>query len=132
TAPHRPCDCARRVASHPPSAAADRIVSGASAPPGPPARAAQIGRGRLHASLLNRRMLVCLFMGFSSGLPFFVTSSLLPAWLRSEGASLRDIGLFALAGAPYTWKFAWAPLLDRFVPPFLDRRRGWALAAQIG
>lgn len=77
-------------------------------------------------------MLVCLFMGFSSGLPFFVTSSLLPAWLRSEGASLRDIGLFALAGAPYTWKFAWAPLLDRFVPPFLDRRRGWALAAQIG
>jgi MFS transporter, PAT family, beta-lactamase induction signal transducer AmpG len=82
-------------------------------------------------SLLNRRMLLCLLMGFSSGLPFYITSGMLQAWLRTRGLSLRDIGLFALTSAPYAWKFVWAPLLDRYVPPFLDRRRGWALATQV-
>jgi MFS transporter, PAT family, beta-lactamase induction signal transducer AmpG len=82
-------------------------------------------------SLLNRRMLLCLLMGFSSGLPFYITSGMLQAWLRTRGLSLRDIGLFALTSVPYAWKFVWAPLLDRYTPPFLDRRRGWALGTQV-
>jgi PAT family beta-lactamase induction signal transducer AmpG len=82
-------------------------------------------------SLLNRRMLACLLMGFSSGLPFYITTGMLQAWLRTRGLALRDIGLFTLTSAPYAWKFVWAPLLDRYTPPFLDRRRGWALMAQI-
>lgn len=76
-------------------------------------------------------MLLCLLIGFSCGLPLYVTVSLLQAWLRSEGVSLSDIGLFNLTGLPYTWKILWAPLVDRYCPPFLGRRRGWALLTQI-
>ncbi len=82
--------------------------------------------------LLNRRMLLCVLMGFSSGLPLYVLIQLLPAWLRAEGTSLETIGLFSLTQLPYTWKFLWAPLLDRYVPPVLGRRRGWALMTQLG
>jgi MFS transporter, PAT family, beta-lactamase induction signal transducer AmpG len=81
--------------------------------------------------LWNRRMLLCLALGFSSGLPLWVTLQLLQAWLHQEGVSLRDIGLFNLTGLPYTWKFLWAPLLDRYPLPFLGRRRGWALVTQV-
>jgi MFS transporter, PAT family, beta-lactamase induction signal transducer AmpG len=81
--------------------------------------------------LWNRRMLLCVALGFSSGLPLYVTLTLLQAWLHREGVSLRDIGLFNLTGLPYTWKFLWAPLLDRYPLPFLGRRRGWALCIQI-
>ncbi len=77
-------------------------------------------------------MLLCVLMGFSSGLPLYVLLQLLPAWLRTEGASLETIGLFSLTQAPYFWKFLWAPLLDRYVPPVLGRRRGWALITQVG
>lgn len=56
---------------------------------------------------------------------------LVPAWLRDEGVSLTEIGLFALVQIPYAWKFTWAPFMDRYVPPFLGRRRGWMLIAQI-
>jgi PAT family beta-lactamase induction signal transducer AmpG len=77
-------------------------------------------------------MLLCMLMGFSSGLPLYVLLQLLPAWLRSEGTSLEAIGLFGLVGLPYTWKFLWAPLVDRYVPPLLGRRRGWALLTQLG
>lgn len=83
------------------------------------------------ALLWNRRMLLCLALGFSSGLPLWVTLTLLQAWLHQEGVSLRDIGLFNLTGLPYTWKFLWAPLLDRYPLPFLGRRRGWALVTQV-
>ncbi len=83
-------------------------------------------------ALLNRRMLLCMLMGFSSGLPLYVLIQLLPAWLRRQGTSLEAIGLFSLTQLPYTWKFLWAPLLDRYVPPFWGRRRGWALLAQLG
>ena len=83
------------------------------------------------SGLLNRRMLICIFTGFSSGLPLYILISLLPAWLKSEGVSLKEIGLFALIGLPFTWKFIWAPLFDRFTPP-LGRRRGWLLLTQIG
>ena len=76
-------------------------------------------------------MLICIATGFSSGLPLYMLINLLPAWLRSEGVNLKAIGLFALIGLPYTWKFLWSPLLDRFVPPLLGRRRGWMLLSQL-
>lgn len=82
-------------------------------------------------ALLTRRMLICVFTGFSSGLPLYLLLNLVPAWLRSEGVDLKTIGLFALIQFPYTWKFLWSPLLDRFAPP-LGRRRGWMLITQIG
>lgn len=81
--------------------------------------------------LFNRRMLTCVFLGFTSGMPLWVLISLVPAWLRTEGVDLATIGLFSLATLPYTWKFLWSPLMDRFKPPFLGRRRGWALITQI-
>lgn len=81
------------------------------------------------STLLTRRMLICVFTGFASGMPLYLLLNLLPAWLRSEGVSLKTIGLFALIQFPYTWKFLWAPLLDRFVLP-LGRRRGWIFLTQ--
>ena len=74
--------------------------------------------------LFNKHMLICILTGFSSGLPLYILISLLPAWLRSENVDLKVIGLFALIQLPFTWKFLWAPLLDRYIPP-LGRRRGW-------
>ena len=82
-------------------------------------------------SVWNKRMLICVFTGFTSGLPLYVLYSLLPAWMRTEGLSLKKIGLFALIGIPYTWKFLWAPAMDKFILPFLGRRRGWMLVSQI-
>ena len=82
--------------------------------------------------LFSRRMLTCIFIGFSSGLPLYVLIQLVPAWLRSNGVDLATIGLFAVVSLPYTWKFLWSPLMDRFALPFLGRRRGWALMTQIG
>lgn len=84
------------------------------------------------AAVLNRRMLICVFTGFSSGLPLYVGIQLLQVWLRDNDASLAEIGLFALVGMPYTVKFLWAPLMDRFTPPILGRRRGWLLPMQLG
>ncbi len=84
-------------------------------------------------ALFNRRMLICVFAGFSSGLPLYLLINLLPAWLRTEGVDLKAIGLFALIGLPYTWKFLWSPLLDRYAlplarpPPRLDARDAVAL-----
>ncbi|MCL6264399.1 AmpG family muropeptide MFS transporter [Craterilacuibacter sp. RT1T] len=80
--------------------------------------------------ILSRKMLICVFTGFASGLPLYLLINLLPAWLRSEGIDLKAIGLFALIQLPFTWKFIWAPLMDRFVPPFFGRRRGWMLLTQ--
>lgn len=94
----------------------------------PPTRA---DNNRLWRAIFNRRMLICLFTGFASGLPLYLLISLVPAWLRTEGVSLKDIGLFALIGLPYTWKFFWAPVLERFQLPFLGRRRGWMLLTQV-
>jgi PAT family beta-lactamase induction signal transducer AmpG len=84
------------------------------------------------AALLTRRMLICVFTGFSSGLPLYLLLNLLPAWLRSEGINLKVIGLFALIQFPYTWKFLWSPLLDRYAPLPLGRRRSWILLTQAG
>ncbi|MCD5361234.1 AmpG family muropeptide MFS transporter [Chromobacterium aquaticum] len=81
--------------------------------------------------VFSRTMLICIFTGFASGLPLYTLINLLPAWLRSEGVDLKAIGLFALIGLPYTWKFLWSPLMDRYVPPLLGRRRGWMLLTQL-
>jgi len=81
--------------------------------------------------LFNRKMLTCVFLGFTSGMPLYVLISLVPAWLRSNDVDLATIGLFALIGLPYTWKFVWSPLMDRYKLPFLGRRRGWALLTQL-
>lgn len=83
-------------------------------------------------SVFSWRMLVAFAMGFSSGLPLLLTGSVLQAWMKQEGVDLGLIGLFALVGLPYTLKFLWAPMLDRFTLPLLGRRRGWLLAAQGG
>ncbi|GAB6846993.1 AmpG family muropeptide MFS transporter [Paraburkholderia kururiensis] len=84
---------------------------------------------------LNTHMLICVFLGFTSGLPLFTLVYLVQAWLRSEGVNLKEIGLFALIQFPYTWKFVWAPLMDRYVPRLPGwrpgRRRGWMLLTQI-
>jgi PAT family beta-lactamase induction signal transducer AmpG len=82
--------------------------------------------------LCTRKMLICVFTGFSSGLPLYLLLNLLPAWLRSEGVNLKTIGFFALIQFPYTWKFLWSPLLDRYSLPVLGRRRSWTLLMQIG
>ncbi len=82
-------------------------------------------------AILNRRMLICIFTGFSSGLPLFILYQLVPGWLRSEGVSLTEIGLFSLIGIPYVWKFIWSPLMDRYSLPVLGRRRSWMLLTQV-
>ena len=82
-------------------------------------------------AILNRRMLICVFTGFTSGLPLYVLIQLVPAWLRVEGVGLAEIGFFALIGFPYTWKFLWSPVMDRYTLPFLGRRRGWMLVTQL-
>ena len=84
------------------------------------------------APLLTRRMLICVFTGFSSGLPLFLLLNLLPAWLKTEGISLKAIGLFALIQFPYTWKFLWSPLMDRYALPWLGRRRSWMAVMHVG
>jgi MFS transporter, PAT family, beta-lactamase induction signal transducer AmpG len=82
-------------------------------------------------SIFSPRMLVALAMGFSSGMPLLLTGSVLQAWMKDEGVDLGTIGLFALVGLPYTLKFVWAPVLDRYTLPLLGRRRGWLLATQL-
>ena len=76
-------------------------------------------------------MLTAFAMGFSCGLPLLLTLSVLQAWMKQEGVDLALIGMMALVGLPYTCKFLWAPFLDRFTLPFLGRRRGWLIIAQI-
>ena len=84
---------------------------------------------------LNRRALICVFTGLASGLPLYILVSLVPAWLRIEGIGLVEIGLFAtVSSLPYTWKFLWAPVMDRYLPPKfarLGRRRSWMLLTQL-
>jgi PAT family beta-lactamase induction signal transducer AmpG len=81
--------------------------------------------------LFNRRMLICVFQGLSSGMPLYVLTQLVPGWLRTEGIDLATIGLFAILTIPYNWKFLWAPLLDLYRLPALGRRRGWILLSQV-
>lgn len=82
------------------------------------------------SELANRRIGLMLPLGFASGLPLALTSGTLQAWLTVAGVDLRTIGVFTLVGLPYTLKFLWAPLMDRYVPPWLGRRRGWMALTQ--
>lgn len=87
---------------------------------------------KLKEIIFNKRMLACVVLGFSSGLPLYLLFQLLPAWLRSEGIDLKTIAIFALIQLPYTWKFVWAPLMDRYnLIASLGRRRSWMLITQI-
>jgi MFS transporter, PAT family, beta-lactamase induction signal transducer AmpG len=79
----------------------------------------------------SRRIAVITFLGFSSGLPLALTGATLQAWMTVAGVDLKTIGIFALVGLPYTLKFLWSPFMDRFVPPWLGRRRGWILITQF-
>lgn len=81
--------------------------------------------------VLNRRMLICVFTGFSSGLPFFVVHQMVPAWLWNHGIQVKTIALFSLLGLPYVLKFLWAPLLDYYSLPILGRHRSWMLLTQL-
>jgi PAT family beta-lactamase induction signal transducer AmpG len=83
------------------------------------------------AAFRSRRILLMLALGFASGLPLALTAGTLQAWLAAENVDLVAIGWFALVGQPYTYKFLWAPLMDRYAPPFLGRRRGWLLLTQV-
>src|ERR1700690_348061 len=87
------------------------------------------------AVYLKRRVLIVLFLGFSSGLPLALSGSTLLVWMTETGVNLGTIGLFALVGTPYTIKFLWAPLVDALDAPLLSgwlgRRRGWLGVSQI-
>jgi len=80
---------------------------------------------------LSKKMLLMLVLGFASGMPLALTSSTLSAWLVTEGVDIKTIGIFSLVGLPYAFKFLWSPFMDRYVPPFLGRRRGWMLITQL-
>jgi len=79
----------------------------------------------------NTRIGMMLPLGFASGLPLALTAGTLQAWLAVVGVDLKTIGIFTLVGLPYTLKFLWAPVMDRIVPPWLGRRRGWMLIMQV-
>jgi len=89
----------------------------------------------IRRAMLNRRMLICIFTGVASGMPLYVLISLVPAWLRTEGVGLKEIGFFALIGLPYIWKFVWSPLLDRYSLSLFTYkpglRRSWMLSTQV-
>ena len=90
------------------------------------------GWRRSVAVYTDRRVLMVLLLGFSSGLPLLLTFSTLSAWLATAGVRRAAIGAFALVGAPYAFKFVWSPLIDRLPPPLpLGRRRGWGIAIQL-
>jgi PAT family beta-lactamase induction signal transducer AmpG len=82
-------------------------------------------------ALADKRMVAILFMSFASGLPFNLTGFTLQSWLTVSGLDIKTVGFITLAGAPYAWKFLWAPLLDRYLPPLLGRRRGWIFIMQL-
>lgn len=85
------------------------------------------------ATYLNKRMLVVFMLGFSSGLPIALVGGTLQAWFKTSGASIVAIGFMTLIAQPYSYKFFWAPILDKYaLPSFLDRRRSWILLMQLG
>jgi PAT family beta-lactamase induction signal transducer AmpG len=86
---------------------------------------------RFYRQLVSPRMLVAFLMGFACGVPLLLTSSVLQAWMTEQGIDLSTIGLFSLVGLPYTLKFLWAPVFDRFTLPLFGRRRGWLLVMQL-
>ncbi len=86
---------------------------------------------KLLSVFTKRRIIVTFFLGISSGLPLALTGGTLQAWLNDYQLSLTAIGFIGMASLPYTLKFLWAPFMDRWVPPFLGRRRGWIFICQL-
>src|SRR5215831_11144431 len=84
----------------------------------------------LRAAALHR-LIVITVLGFASGLPLALTGQALQAWLATDGIDMATIGFLSLVGLPYTFKFLWAPLMDRFDLPWLGRRRGWLVLTQL-
>ena len=91
----------------------------------------EMAKPSIWRQIFSYKMLLCVFTGFTSGLPLYFLYQLIPAWLRSEQVDLKTIGFFALVGLPYTWKFLVAPLFDRYYPNFLGRRRSWMFFTQV-
>src|SRR5689334_8520177 len=89
------------------------------------ASAARLDRRALH------RLVAVTVLGFASGLPLALTGQAMQAWLSADGIDIATIGFLSLVGLPYTFKFLWAPLMDRFEPPWLGRRRGWLVLSQL-
>jgi PAT family beta-lactamase induction signal transducer AmpG len=87
--------------------------------------------GAVHRAAALRRLIVVLLLGFASGLPLALTGQAMQAWLSMEGMDVATIGFLSLVGLPYTFKFLWAPLMDRFDLPWLGRRRGWLVLTQL-
>ena len=85
----------------------------------------------LWQAILNKKMLICIFNGFTAGLPLYFLAQFIPAWLRDHDIDLKTIGFFSVVLLPYSFKYLWAPALDRFIPPFLGRRRGWMIITQV-
>ena len=81
--------------------------------------------------MLTRKMLTILCLGIAAGIPLGIVLTVLQAWMTKSEIDLKTVGLAVLVQMPYTWKFVWSPLMDRFVPPFLGRRRGWMLISQL-
>jgi PAT family beta-lactamase induction signal transducer AmpG len=90
----------------------------------------EVSKPTVLQALGDKRMTAILLLSFASGLPFNLTGFTLQAWLAHAGLDIKTIGIFGLAGLPYICKFLWAPLLDRYLPPMLGRRRGWILLYQ--
>lgn len=84
------------------------------------------------ASFFKRRLLVTLLLGFSCGLPLIAVGSTLQAWLQSRGVPLSVIGAVSLISIPYSFKFLWSPIIDRFTVPGFGRRKGWMYLSQLG
>jgi len=89
-----------------------------------------IKKDLLH-EIFSKKMAICFLFGFSSGLPLLITLTLIQAWLKEENVDLTNIGLITLVQLPYTWKFIWSFIFDRYQLPFLGRRRGWLVVSQV-
>src|SRR3972149_3514562 len=81
--------------------------------------------------LRSPRIAAALLLGFSSGLPLALTGATLQAWLTVSSVDIMTIAWFSWIGIPYLLKFLWSPVMDRYVPPFLGRRRGWMTLTQV-
>ena len=86
----------------------------------------------LRQALTSWRTASVSLLSFSSGMPLALVWISIPDWMRDQGIDLRIIGLVTLAHAPWTFKVLWSPLMDRFAPPWLGRRRGWIAVTQVG
>ncbi|HSX83464.1 MAG TPA: AmpG family muropeptide MFS transporter, partial [Candidatus Saccharimonadia bacterium] len=85
----------------------------------------------LWRAIFSAKMLIMVLTGFMSGLPLLLTGSTLQAWMKDEQVDLTTIGIFSIVGLPYTLKFLWSPVMDRYVPLGLGRRRSWMLITQV-